>query len=103
MGTFWETHFINPSEVRSKRKVRNKFRTLNLKDETGRDPQREILSPLEASLDHLWATLFHLLLQMGKGWLFGKLSHGKQQPQNTLMEIVSQGKNWIQFDDSGMP
>jgi hypothetical protein len=26
-------------------------------------------NPLEPSLDHLWATLFHRLLQMGKGWL----------------------------------
>jgi hypothetical protein len=30
-------------------------------------PQREILSPVEASLDHLWTTLFHRLLQMDKG------------------------------------
>jgi hypothetical protein len=25
--------------------------------------------PLEASLDHLWATPFHLFLPTGKGWL----------------------------------
>jgi hypothetical protein len=29
--------------------------------------QREILNPLEPSLDHLGATLFHRFLQMGKG------------------------------------
>jgi hypothetical protein len=56
--------------------------------------QRDIISPLEALLDHLWATLFHLLLRMGKGWLFGKLSRGREyQLKNTLIEIGSQGKN----------
>jgi hypothetical protein len=29
------------------------------KDETGRYPQRKILSPLGASFAHLWVTLFH--------------------------------------------
>jgi len=44
----------------------------NLADffEKGRNKrlQRET-QPLEPSLDHLWATLFHRLLRMGKGWL----------------------------------
>ena len=35
----------------------------------GRRPQREIISPLEASLDHLWAILFHRLLKTGKGYI----------------------------------
>ena len=57
------------------------------------NPQREIICSLEASLDHLWATLFHHLLPMGKGWLFGKLSRGgEQQLRNTLITIGSQGK-----------
>ena len=34
-------------------------------------PQKEILSPLEASHDHFWATLFHRLLQMAKGKVVG--------------------------------
>jgi len=35
----------------------------------GRHLQREILSPLKALLDHLWETLFHRFLQMGKDYI----------------------------------
>jgi len=64
---------------------------------------RKNLNPLEPSFDHLWETLFHRLLQMGKGWLFGKPSQrGEQQLKNTLMAIGSQGNNWGQFDDTKM-
>jgi len=34
-------------------------------------PQRETISPLEASLDHIWTTLFHRLLKMDKGQVVG--------------------------------
>jgi hypothetical protein len=40
------------------------------KDETGRHPQREILSPLEASLDHLLITPpSHFTPQKVRGWV----------------------------------
>ena len=35
-------------------------------------PQREIISPLEASLDHLGKALFHLFLPVGRGSVVGK-------------------------------
>jgi len=58
---------------------------------------------LEPLLDHLGATLFHRLLQMGKGWLFGKLSRGgEQQLKNTLIAIGSQGIFPRQIDDPKM-
>jgi hypothetical protein len=41
------------------------------KDGEGRRLQREILTPLKALLDHLWETLFHRFLQMGRVILFG--------------------------------
>ena len=54
---------------------------------------------MEPSYDHLGATLFHLLLPMGKGWLFGKRGRGKElQLKNTLMAIGSQGKYSRKFD-----
>ena len=58
-------------------------------------PQREITSPLEASLDQFGATLFHHRLQMDKGMLWGKRIHGgEQQLKNTLMETGSQAIKW---------
>jgi hypothetical protein len=69
-GTFRKLLFIRDSrrlEVRERKAITD----LKRPKQEG-IPQREIISPLEASLDHLWATLFHHLLPMGKGHVVGK-------------------------------
>jgi hypothetical protein len=50
--------------------------------------QRETLNPLEPSLDHLGATLFHHFLPMAKGYVVWKTeSWRKTAIRNTLMTI----------------
>jgi hypothetical protein len=57
-------------------------------------PQREIISPLKASRDHLWAPFFIVYPRWVRVRLFGKLSRGgEQQLKITLMAIGSQGNN----------
>jgi hypothetical protein len=44
---------------------------LSAKEQNKKGPKGKILIPLEPSLDHLWGTLFHHLLQMGRVRLKG--------------------------------
>ncbi len=59
--------------------VRNVFNLERLfkKNKSGRNLQREIVNPMEASPDQFEATLFHHLLPMGNGFCEGLLGYAQ--------------------------
>ena len=70
-----------------------------------KNPQREILSPLEASLDQLWITPpSHFSFQKVKGFVegFTWLREKNKQLKNTLMHKRNQRNFLAQFDKAKM-